>query len=58
MTIGPTYSVMALASNPIYRAAQMSLLSATISADLWTQQNPFAFRVLTILSRESVLSAT
>ncbi len=58
MVLGPIYSQMSVESNPIYKAAQIPLLTGTVSSDSLVQENPYAFRLRTPLSSQGVMSAT
>lgn len=56
--LGPLYSDIAVPTNPIYKNAHLSVISASVSNDSITQTNPFFFRLGTTTTEEASTSAT
>ena len=57
LMLGPIYSATALPVNNIYSAAQLPLITASVSSDALTQNNPYAFRLRTLTSSQGNTSA-
>jgi branched-chain amino acid transport system substrate-binding protein len=59
LVLGPVYSAMVPSDvNRIYRDASLPLITASISSDALTRDNPFAFRLRTLTSSQGSKSAT
>jgi branched-chain amino acid transport system substrate-binding protein len=58
LTLGPLYSSIAVPTNPIYKDAQIPVISASVSNDAITTGNPFFFRLGTTTTQEASVSAT
>jgi branched-chain amino acid transport system substrate-binding protein len=57
LMLGPAYSATALPVNKIYSDARIPLITASVSSDVLTQNNPFAFRLRTLTSSQGNTSA-
>jgi branched-chain amino acid transport system substrate-binding protein len=57
LVLGPIYSATTLPVNHIYSAAHLPLITASVSSDLLTRNNPFAFRLRTLTSSQGTTSA-
>lgn len=58
LMLGPLYSNIALPTNPIYKDAHLPVISASVSNDSITSNNPFFFRLGTTTTEEASTSAT
>ncbi|HEY0753643.1 MAG TPA: ABC transporter substrate-binding protein [Ktedonobacteraceae bacterium] len=58
LMLGPLYSGIAVPSNQIYRNAHLPVISASVSNDAITSNNPFFFRLGTTTTQEASTSAT
>jgi branched-chain amino acid transport system substrate-binding protein len=58
LMLGPLYSNIAVPTNPIYKAANLPVISASVSNDSITSTNPFFFRLGTTTTEEASISAT
>jgi len=58
LMLGPLYSNVAVPTNPIYEDAHLPVISASVSNDSITSDNPFFFRLGTTTTQEASTSAT
>lgn len=58
LVLGPLYSNVALPTSAIYKDAHIPVISASVSNDSITSNNPFFFRLGTTTTQEASISAT